>query len=80
MKHEDLSAFEYVFCWLGNTELLLSIIKLMEDKMNLENDLKAGVLTENTPGKEYTFCYDRPSYSDLAQHALLFPNLRRNQE
>lgn len=22
------------------------------------NDLKAGVLTENTPGKEYTFCYD----------------------
>ena len=43
MKHEDLSAFEYVFCWLGNTELLLSIIKLMEDKMNLENDLKAGV-------------------------------------
>ncbi len=43
MQHEDLSAFEYVFCWLGNTELLLSIIKLMEDKMNLENDLKAGV-------------------------------------
>lgn len=22
------------------------------------NDLKAGVLTENNPGKEYTFCYD----------------------
>ena len=43
MEHEDLSAFEYVFCWLGNTELLLSIIKLIEDKMNLENDLKAGV-------------------------------------
>ena len=43
MENEDLSAFEYVFCWLGNTELLLSIIKLIEDKMNLENDLKAGV-------------------------------------
>ena len=43
MKNEDLSAFEYVFCWLGNTDLLLSIIKLMEDKMNLEADLKAGV-------------------------------------
>lgn len=43
MEHEDLSAFEYVFCWLGNTELLLSIIKLIEDKMNLENDIKAGV-------------------------------------
>ena len=43
MADEDLSAFEYVFCWLGNTELLLSIIKLIEDKMNLEHDLSAGV-------------------------------------
>ena len=43
MENEDLSAFEYVFCWLGNTELLLSIIKLIEDKMNLANDLAAGV-------------------------------------
>ena len=44
MKDEDLSAFEYVFCWLGNTELLLSIIKLIEDKMNLEHDIRsAGV-------------------------------------
>ena len=43
MENEDLSIFEYVFCWLGNTELLLSIIKLIEDKMNLENDLAAGV-------------------------------------
>ncbi|MGL4851527.1 MAG: PEP/pyruvate-binding domain-containing protein [Phocaeicola sp.] len=40
MEHEDLSIFEYVFCWLGNTDLLLSIIKLIEDKMNLENDVK----------------------------------------
>ena len=43
MENEDLSVFEYVFCWLGNTELLLSIIKLMEDKMNLKHDLEAGV-------------------------------------
>ena len=39
MEHEDLSIFEYVFCWLGNTDLLLSIIKLIEDKMNLEHDI-----------------------------------------
>ncbi len=39
MENEDLSAFEYVFCWLGNTDLLLSIIKLIEDKMNLEHDI-----------------------------------------
>ena len=44
IQDEDLSAFEYVFCWLGNTELLLSIIKLIEDKMNLEHDIRsAGV-------------------------------------
>ncbi|MBR3897212.1 MAG: phosphoenolpyruvate synthase [Bacteroidaceae bacterium] len=39
MQNEDLSIFEYVFCWLGNTDLLLSIIKLIEDKMNLEHDV-----------------------------------------
>lgn len=44
MENEDLSIFEYVFCWLGNTDLLLSIIKLMEDKMNLQHDIEtAGV-------------------------------------
>ena len=40
MEHEDLGVFEYVFCWLGNTDLLVSIIKLIEDKMNLEHDIK----------------------------------------
>ena len=39
MQNEDLSIFEYVFCWLGNTDLLLSIIKIIEDKMNLEHDV-----------------------------------------
>lgn len=44
MQNEDLSIFDYVFCWLGNTNLILSIIKLIEDKMNLENDVReAGV-------------------------------------
>ena len=44
MQDEDLSIFDYVFCWLGNTNLILSIIKLLEDKMNLEHDIEeAGV-------------------------------------
>lgn len=44
MENEDLSIFDYVFCWLGNTNLILSIIKLIEDKMNLEHDIReAGV-------------------------------------
>lgn len=42
MEHEDLSIFEYVFCWLGNTDLLLAVIKLIEDKMNLEQDIAEG--------------------------------------
>ena len=44
MENLNLSIFDYVFCWLGNTELILSIIKLIEDKMNVENDTQeAGV-------------------------------------
>lgn len=42
MENEDLSIFDYVFCWLGNTNLILSIIKLIEDKMNLEHDIDEG--------------------------------------
>jgi hypothetical protein len=44
MENEDLSIFDYVFCWLGNTNLIMSIIKLIEDKMNIEHDIaEAGV-------------------------------------
>ena len=44
IEHEDMTIFDYVFCWLGNTNLILSIIKLIEDKMNIEHDTKeAGV-------------------------------------
>ncbi|WP_321333383.1 PEP/pyruvate-binding domain-containing protein [uncultured Bacteroides sp.] len=39
IANEDLKAFDYIFCWLGNTDLLLSIIKLIEDKMNLDHDV-----------------------------------------
>ena len=42
MENEDLSIFDYVFCWPGNTNLILSIIKLIEDKMNLEHDINEG--------------------------------------
>lgn len=42
MQNEDLSIFDYVFCWLGNTNLILSIIKLIEDKMNIEHDIREG--------------------------------------
>ena len=39
--NEDLSGVDYVFSWLGNADLLLAIIKLIEDKMNAEEDIKS---------------------------------------
>jgi CheY-like chemotaxis protein len=44
LQNEDLSAIDYVFCWLGNADLLLAIIKLIEDRMNAPQDMeKVGV-------------------------------------
>lgn len=39
LADEDLSDIDYVFSWLGNVDLLLAIIKLLEDKMNADNDI-----------------------------------------
>ncbi|MDR2388672.1 MAG: response regulator, partial [Tannerellaceae bacterium] len=38
VQGEDLGAIDYLFSWLGNAELLLAIIKLIEDKMNAPYD------------------------------------------
>ncbi len=46
IANEDFSGVDYVFSWLGNVDLLLAIIKLLEDKMNAENDiLEVGLQT-----------------------------------
>lgn len=39
LAQEDVSGIDYVFSWLGNVDLLLAIIKLLEDKMNADNDV-----------------------------------------
>ena len=41
LEKEDLSSVDYVFSWLGNSELLLAIIKLIEDAMNVELDTES---------------------------------------
>ncbi|MCX6301901.1 MAG: phosphoenolpyruvate synthase [Bacteroidia bacterium] len=41
LEGEDLSAIDYVFCWLGDAALILAIIKLIEDKMNAEHDIES---------------------------------------
>ncbi|MCM1093223.1 MAG: phosphoenolpyruvate synthase [Bacteroides sp.] len=39
LAKEDFSSVDYVFSWLGNVDLLLAIIKLLEDKMNADTDI-----------------------------------------
>ncbi|MFA5046502.1 MAG: response regulator, partial [Paludibacter sp.] len=41
IAHEDLSAIDYVFGWFGNSDLLLAIIKLIEDRMNVDEDVES---------------------------------------
>ncbi len=46
VSQDDMGAIDYIFSWLGNADILLAIIKLIEDKMNVENDVKeVGVQT-----------------------------------
>lgn len=39
LEKEDLNGIDYVFSWLGNSDLLLAIIKLLEDSMNVDADV-----------------------------------------
>ncbi len=39
LSKEDLHAFDYIFSWLGNPDILLAIVKLIEDAMNVEYDV-----------------------------------------
>ncbi len=39
LSTEDTSSIDYVFSWQGNAELILAIIKMIEDKINAENDM-----------------------------------------
>jgi CheY-like chemotaxis protein len=53
LEGEDLSAIDYVFCWLGDASLILAIIKLIEDNMNADYDIEnigvqAIILVENS--------------------------------
>jgi len=39
LANEDFTGVDYVFSWLGNVDLLLAIIKLLEDKRNADKDI-----------------------------------------
>ncbi len=42
IEEQDRSGLDYIFCWHGNTDLIIAIIKLIEDKMNAEEDIGQG--------------------------------------
>ncbi len=39
IDRKELKSVNYVFNWLGNADILLAIIKLIEDKMNADHDI-----------------------------------------
>jgi len=42
IEEQDRSGLDSIFCWHGNTDLIIAIIKLMEDKMNADEDILVG--------------------------------------
>lgn len=39
IDRKELKSVDYVFNWLGNADILLAIIKLIEDRMNADHDI-----------------------------------------
>ncbi len=75
LQNEDLSAIDYVFCWLGNADLLLAIIKLIEDKMNAPYDIdtvgvQCIILVEDSI--RYTSTYLPELYKIVMQQSRIF--------
>ena len=40
---QDRSCIDFIFCWNSSTDLIIAIIKLLEDKLNAEYDMSQGV-------------------------------------
>lgn len=43
LEDQDMSNVDFVFSWLGNMDLLLAIIKLLEDRLNADDITNVGV-------------------------------------
>ena len=39
IQEHDRSGIDYIFCWNNSTDLILAIIKLLEDSLNAEHDI-----------------------------------------
>ncbi|RKX94414.1 MAG: phosphoenolpyruvate synthase, partial [Spirochaetes bacterium] len=41
LRTEDLSTIDYLFSWQGNSNIMLAMVKLIEDRMNVDFDTRA---------------------------------------
>ena len=42
IEESDRSAVDYIFCWNGQADLILAIVKLLEDSVNADYDILEG--------------------------------------
>jgi len=82
LEKEDLSAIDYVFCWLGDASLILAIIKLLEDKMNAPHDIEqvgvqAIIFVENS--RRYISTYLPNLYKIVLMQSLDFQREALNE-
>lgn len=82
LEKEDLSAIDYVFCWLGDASLILAIIKLLEDKMNAPHDIdqvgvQAIIFVENS--RRYISTYLPNLYKIVLMQSLDFQREALNE-
>lgn len=85
LQHEDLSSIDYVFSWLGNANIMLAVIKLLEDRLNIEQDIeqvgvKSIILVEDSV--RYYSSYLPALYKVLFQQArgLMGEGLNEHQK
>ena len=39
IAQRDTSCIDYIFCWDNNTDVIIALIKLLEDRLNADNDI-----------------------------------------
>ncbi len=72
LKRESSETVDYIFTWQGNPNILLAMVKLVEDSMNAEDDVRNGdvqviVLVEDSV--RYYSTYLPMIYTSLIQQA-----------
>lgn len=72
LKKESIDTVDYIFTWQGNPNILLAMVKLVEDSMNAEDDIRTGdvqviILVEDSV--RYYSTYLPMIYTSLIQQA-----------